>query len=86
MANFFVGGVPVKYSVSSESRCSTLRLVPTLESGVGDLDFLMLAGGVDLELGEASGVPPRLEVIKSLRNRAAKLLVDDSASAWQVAW
>lgn len=49
-----------------------------------ELDSLPL-GGVDLAEG-ASGVPDRLRPSTSWRRRAARLLVDVMASAWQVAW
>lgn len=84
IATFFDGGVPVRLPVSSESISSTLRFVPTFESGDrgGDKDFLKAdGGGVDRELPFTSGVPPRLEEMRSLRNRAARVLVDERASA-----
>jgi len=42
-------------------------------------------GGVVLD-GDRSGVLPRLDDNTSLRKRAARLFVEDIASAWQVAW
>lgn len=47
--------------------------------------FSTLFGGVVRNEG-VSGVPERLRPSISFRKRAAKLLVDDTASAWHVAW
>jgi hypothetical protein len=95
-ANFLNGGVPSTSSVISDSFCSTLRLVPaSLDStdgdNEGDLDIesLNFAGDVERRCEtvpvDASGVPERLPVrlpeASSVRNRAARLLFDDIASA-----
>ena len=92
MANFFIGGDP-SASVYMDSPFSILRFIPEVgERGEGvlltrvdnELDSLPL-GGVDRAEG-ASGVPDRLCPSTSWRRRAARLLVDVMASAWQVAW
>jgi hypothetical protein len=72
---------------------SILRFVPVkLDSGAGDSDFFIsdlsveagvgFSGGVD----RPSGVPDRLRCANSVRRRAARLLVEETASAWHVAW
>lgn len=85
-ASFLNGGVPSGSPLTRGSLCSTLRFVPAKESGVGDSDDLIPLrlvfaddfGGV---ARITSGVADRDLEAKSLRNRAASVLVEESASA-----
>ena len=95
-AIFFSGGKSF-WSVEFKSPwwSSTLRLVP-LESSDGDRDgdfdtLSNVGGGVDRSpewviIDCTSGVPDRLPFNLSVRSFAAKLLVNERAWAWQVAW
>jgi hypothetical protein len=86
-ATFLSGGVP-SASVFKTLSSSTLRFCPAwLDSDKGDGDFLISVFKWDVALGGverkdcASGVPERLRLAISERRRAARLLVEATASA-----
>ena len=95
-AIFFSGGKSFSSVEFKSPWSSTLRLVPLLESTDGDRDgdfdtLINVGGGVDRSperviIDCTSGVPDRLPFNFSVRSFAAKLLVNERAWAWQVAW
>lgn len=79
------GGDPFASGGIFGSSFSTLRLVPaSFDCDDGERDALTSTeadfGGVD-RADSTSGVPERLPAASSFLSRAAKLLVDDTASA-----
>lgn len=95
-AIFFSGGKSFSSVNFKSPWSSTLRLVPLIDSSDGDRDgdfdtLSNVGGGVDRSperviIDCTSGVPDRLPFNFSVRSFAAKLLVNERAWAWQVAW